>query len=270
MQTPSDRKSSSVPIDPRSSAAAEVDVLAQVVLCRVLKLGLDRPAADAHQTFFSAEGKQTLRRAVELLDPKPDGGLRRAQERLAGRPAVGAQFLRDAYDRMFGHTLRGQVCPYECEYGKPGVFRQAQELADLGGSYSAFGLQPHAAKHQRHDHIACQMEFLEFLAQKKLWAMQHGDAEMAEITSGAFRQFLRDHTGRFGPVFAVALRRADPDGFYGALGALLESYLTTICEQLGVETGPKTLQLRPDEPDTTPMACGTPDLLVQIGEGHDG
>jgi TorA maturation chaperone TorD len=207
------------------------ELLATAVLCRALKIGFDRPDIETQGTFFTTEGVQTLHRAAEQLVGDTTDRVPECVSRIASLHPRGVEDLQPVYDRLFGHTLRSQVCPYECEYGKPGVFRQAQELADLGGFYAAFSLQTRAAKHQRHDHIACELEFLQFLCHKELWAIENEDREMQEVTAEAARRFLKQHLARFGPAFAAGLRNADPEGFYGELGALLHSFLMALCRR---------------------------------------
>ena len=245
------------------------ELLATAVLCRALKIGFDRPENETHRTFFTTDGLTTLRRAAEQLVGDATSSMSDCVSRIASRRPSGVEHLQHVYDQLFGHTLRSQVCPYECEYGQPGVFRQAQELADLGGFYAAFALQTRAAKHQRHDHIACELEFLQFLCHKELWAIENEDREMQEVTAKAARQFLKEHLARFGPAFAAELQDADPEGFYGVLGAFLHFFLMTVCQRAGVSPGPRNLTLRPIEPDRAPMVCGPSEDLVQIGETFD-
>ena len=107
-----------------------------------------------------------------------------------------------AYQRLFGHTARGAVSPYETEYGNESLFQQPQEMGDLAGFYRAFGLRLNVAERERLDHISCECEFMLFLALKEAYALEHADTAMGEETSKAVRLFLRDHLGRFGPTFA--------------------------------------------------------------------
>lgn len=242
-------------------------LLARGVFYRALKLGLDWPTEDTHRAFLDNERCNALRLAARTL---ADARLIATVDQLHGLPPS-----RDTYERLFGHTLRGRVCPYECEYGHRALLQQAQELADLAGFYAAFGLRIGEARHERPDHVACEIEFLEFLIRKECWALEHGDREMAETTSAAARKFLADHLARFGRAFAVALQEAQPDGFYGALGELCEAFLRLECERLDLPLGPKVLELCSTEPDDVPMACGSGDSgesdeLVQLGSGPPG
>lgn len=271
MPTPSDTRSPKAGLaTPSGGPTVEIDdLLARVVLCRALRQGFDRPCRELHELFFSDRGRRALRRAVRRLDARPAAPLRQALDQLYGRrrPRLGA--LQQLYDRIFGHTLRGNVCPYEIEYGRSQALQQAQELADLAGFYAAFGLQPAADRRERPDHVACELEFLEFLYRKEIWAIQRRDPEMRETTRRAAQRFLRDHLARFGRAFGLELWREDPDGFFGRLGLLCEAFLAAECERLDLPLGPRFLELRSDEADIAPAACGSSEKLVRIGGGGD-
>lgn len=251
-------------------ATAEIDdLLARVVLCRALRQGFERPNQELHGLFFSEPGRRALRRAARRLDAGAGAALGQALDLLYGRrrPPLGA--LQQQHDRIFGHTLRGNVCPYEVEYGRTQALQQAQELADLAGFYAAFGLRPAADRRERPDHVACELEFLEFLYRKEIWSIQLRDSEMRGTTQRAVRRFLRDHLARFGRAFGLELWREDPDGFFGHLGLLCEAFLAVECERLDLPLGPRFLELRSEDADIAPAACGPSEKLVRIGGGSD-
>jgi TorA maturation chaperone TorD len=257
-------------VDTVTAAADATDrLLARGVLYRALKLGLDRPAEATVRLFFDGEGRQVLSQAAWSLEEGQPGPLGAAVDRLCALAEPGLDELRLAHERLFGHTLRGRVCPYECEYGHRALLQQAQELADLSGFYAAFGLRASETRHERADHIACQFEFLEFLVRKECWALARGDAEMAEVTASAARFFLGDHLARFGRAFAHSLQEAAPDDLYGVLGGLCEALLRFECGRLDLPLGPEVLGLCSTEPDGVPMACGSDgaEELVQLGSG---
>ena len=231
--------------------------LARAVLARTLKDGLSFPTRRTLRAFRN-EGRKALRRAAV---PEPGAGsagaaLVEAAERLCAVRAASPEGLRDEYESLFGHALRGRVCPYETEYAGGALFQHAQELADISGFYRAFGLEAAWANGERVDHAACEFEFLEFLSMKEAWALEPRDAEMLEVTRRAARGFLRDHLARFGVAFGTSLRREGRDGFYGRLGALCTAFLRSECARLGLRTGPELLELRPEVEDPVPMACG--------------
>jgi len=288
---------------------SEVDLaLCRATLYSALALGFRPPTEETVARLVSKEGAVTLADAAAILDSHPhpyplpfrarettstlsfeerdrvrrDFGLAATVKSLDGAQAASVIELSASYRRLFGHTALGAVPPYETEYGSEALFQQPQELGDLMGFYSAFGLTLNAAEHERPDHISCECEFLSFLALKEAYALEHNDASMLEGTRAATRLFLRDHLGRFVPAFAKRLTRIgyphprplpagegwgegagntealhdDPQSFYGALGNLLLTFVNQECARFGVPLGPAGQELRPATDDRVPMACG--------------
>lgn len=259
----------SLPATPRAYSETDAQdlLLARAALCRFLRLGLAPPDRRNHETLCSAATWTAMELAARTLDRTPNGELLAAAEAFEADPAWTLAEARKAHRHLFGHTLRGRVCPYECEYGRRPLLQQAQELADLAGFYRAFGLRPSRRRPERPDHVACELEFLEFLSVKEALALERRDDESREVTRGAVRRLLMEHLGRFGRAFARSLAEAAPERFHGRLGVLLEAFLVVECERLELPLGPAMLELRAEVPDQTPMACGSDDELVRLGDG---
>ncbi|HXG51311.1 MAG TPA: molecular chaperone TorD family protein [candidate division Zixibacteria bacterium] len=242
----------------------EIDLaLGRAVLYSALALGFRPPDDEMRARLCSAEGSAVLAGAAERLDQS--GNLAAAARALAAVDS-GRDRLVESYHRLFGHTARGAVSPYETEYGSEALFQQPQEMGDLMGFYRAFGLALNAAEHERPDHISCECEFASFLALKEAHALESGDAPMLEETRKAARLFLRDHLGRFAPAFAAKLRQQDA-AFYGALADLCERLVTADCSRAGVPHGPRSLSLRPVGDDGIPMACGATECPAMPAAG---
>ena len=253
--------------------AAIDEALARSVLYHAVTLGLRPPAEGAAGSLLGPSARAAIREAARFLDARLSSveAVLPAVETFCSRAASPADRLL-AHARLFGHS-RGLVCPFETEYGAEGAFGQPQELADIAGSYLAFGLEPLEGGDERVDHVACECEFMDFLARKQAFALgsldtsedREGAKGRLATVQGASRGFLRDHLGRFGRAFASRLIQEDKDGFHGALGAVLFRFLTQECHRLGLSPGPPSLELRPPVPDGTPLACGRPDdELIQI------
>jgi TorA maturation chaperone TorD len=221
--------------------------LARAVVARYLKLALSSPHASTHRELESARATAALGEAAVVLGIESNGVTRR-------KPPLSE--LVGGYVRLFGHSLRGRVCPYEIEYGKREPILQAQELSDVSGFYRAFGLEASSSTIERWDHIAVELEFVELLSTKEAYALETRQDEMFEVTRHALKRFVREHVGFFGIALGGTLEREDPDGFYGGIGGLLVSFLSEISRELGVPAGPRTLPLSSVEDDGVPMACG--------------
>jgi TorA maturation chaperone TorD len=220
--------------------------LARAVLAHHLKLALRAPDPSSHREL-SSHGSGAVRRAAAVL------GI--AESAIPRTPALPE--LASVHTRLFGHSLRGRVCPYEIEYGKREPIAQAHELSDISGFYRAFGLEPCAKLNERWDHVGVELEFVELLSLKEAYALETGDEEMFELTRRALERFVREHLGYFGMALGARLEEEDPHGFYGRIGRLLARYLASVSAELGISAGPATLPLSAFEDDGVPMACGS-------------
>ncbi len=249
--------------DPKSD---EVDIaLCRSILYEALALGFRPPTPETISRLASPEGAAGLAAAGAVLDESSGTELAQLTLRVPVSPIPPSpEGLQASFCCLFGHTARGGVPPYETEYGEDALFQPPQEMSDLGGFYQAFGLILRPVEHERIDHIACECEFLLFLARKEAYALVHDDAAMLEETRRATRLFLRDHLGRWAPAFGRKLVREDQGGFYGALGDLLVGFVAHECARVGVAAGPDLLRLRSTSLGDAPMACGSGDDLLQI------
>ncbi len=239
-----------------ATPTAEIDAaLSRAVLYSALALGFRPPEEETITRLCSKDGSAVLAEAAALLDPGQASALASACLLLTTHASL--LTVTASHRRLFGHTARAGVPPYETEYGAEALFQQPQELGDLHGFYNAFGLELNRAERERADHVSCECEFLAFLALKEVYALEHADAAMLEETRKAERLFLREHLGRFLPAFANKLAREDEGGFYHALGELARRLIARECARWNVPLGSGSLSLRPATDDRVPMACGT-------------
>ena len=258
--------------------AGDLDATAySVALCRnalygALSLGLHPPTREGLAQLATPQTRKAILEAARCLErdaagaaePEKGGGAPASARlttsaRIWGRDLgrLGLEEAIGAHERLFGHTVRGRVCPYESEYGENALFQQAHQLADLAGFYAAFGLALAEAEHERADHISCELEFMEFLARKEAYALEAGDGVMLQGTRRGARLFLQEHLGRFGRAFGLSLQEAAPHGFHAGLGRLLHDFLLLDSRRQGIETGPAGLQLRDPTEADVPMQCGS-------------
>ncbi len=244
------------------------EVLARSLLWRALSLAFQPVSQDAVKALRDTAGSSALRIAAHLLDPvhRKDGSdlPRLVDAWLETFHSLSEDSLRRSQARLFGHTVRGPVCPYEAEYGQDGLFQQPQHLASLNGFYRAFGLRVGRDPRERPDHIGAELEFMDFLCRKQAFARQQEDAEMEEVARQAGRLFLKEHLGRFGRAFASKVTRGDREGFLGRAASLMFELITRECDRLGLEAGPSKLRLRPVAEDKVPMACAGEAPLVEL------
>ena len=242
-----------IPFEAKPALEMADGALCRSALYEALALGLRAPTDETVTRLASPDGAAALADAAEVLDGAWGSSLASQVRRLplaSGRDAMGA-----AFPRLFGHTARGAVPPYETEYGEDSLFQPMREMSDLAAFYRAFGLALNPEAHERLDHVSCECEFLAVLTRKEAYALEREDPAMLDATQHAARLFLRDHLGRWALGFGRKLARADPGGFYGALGELCQAFVSHECALAGVTSGPEFLRLRSVWPEV-PMACG--------------
>jgi TorA maturation chaperone TorD len=239
---------------PSESDAATDAALCRGTLYSALALGFQPPTSETVRLLAQPEGIAALSAAAARLDAVLRTDRLEGLVSAMSDPSLEVGALSEDHRRLFGHTARGQVSPYETEYGDEALFQQPQELSDLAGFLHAFGLILRPEMHERIDHVSCECELLAFLAYKEAYARRENDAGMLRATERAAFLFLRDHLARFAAAFAHRLRRAD-GGFYSRLGRLLTALLAADCERLGIAMGPALLPLRPDPALAAPMGC---------------
>ncbi len=236
----------------------EIDrALGRSILYEVLALALRQPGPELVARLGSSEAREELALVAASLD-EGDGAIRRAVDALM---SAGSGNLGGPFEALFGHTARGKVPPYETEYGIDDPFRQAQELADIGGFYRAFGLALAPSQHERNDHIAVELEFLSFLCRKEAYQTCEGDWVSRGEVRQAERIFLRDHTSTFARAFAVGLLREAADPFFRAAGGLCLAFLDVERRSMDLPLGPEFVRLRSTEEIDVPMACGSCKLM---------
>ncbi len=239
-----------------TTATNEELALCRSILYDALSLGFRPPTHESVERLAKPEAAEALADAAFAIDSGHN--LSQLARKLGQFDAPDAlETIAKTFSYLFGHTARGEVPPYETEYGAASLFQQPQELSDISGFMRAFGLVMEKASHERIDHISCEFEFMCFLCRKEAYAIKNNDDAMLDVTSKAQSRFLRDHLGTFARAFACRIERADSDGFFGALGALCGAFIQSEAKRIGITLGPEHMQLRSTEEDNVPMACAS-------------
>ncbi|WP_347273456.1 molecular chaperone TorD family protein [Candidatus Kuenenia sp.] len=172
--------------------------------------------------------------------------------------------LQRIYNRVVGHTI-SKDCPlYEGQYGAAHVFQQVQDLADIQGFYRAFGLDISEEEKERCDHISVELEFLQFLLYKQAYAIENHGKEEAEICLDAQKKFLKEHAGKWMPLFALLFGKKSIDGFYFAISEVMKEFIKLEMDLLGVQTETfKESDLNQD------VVAGAPDECLSCASSVD-
>jgi len=160
--------------------------------------------------------------------------------------------------RVFGPIIPQDCPPYESEYGKAHIFRQAHDMGDIAGFYRAFGLEVSDEAKERLDHISIELEFMHFLTYKEAHALKHHGIEKAEICREAQMKFLKDHLGKWVPLFTRLLSKKALAGFYNDLAKFLEDFISFegfLLKVKPVELGEQELKPGTFEPERGSISC---------------
>jgi len=172
--------------------------------------------------------------------------------------------LQDEHRRVFSNVISLDAPPYETLFGNEHVFQQSHTMGDIAGYYKAFGLELAEVVHERLDHLSIEFEFLHFLAYKESYALCHDGEEKLQIVVTANKKFVRDHIGRWVPMFADMASKKAQRGFYMHLCELCKAFLKFECAYLGVTPQPyKETDYKPatfNPPEGAVFECGAQDL----------
>lgn len=196
---------------------------------------------------------ETWRSARALAEGLADGD--DAERRLAGLVDGLADAGREAeYVELFEHG-QARVPIHETEYGRMRGMSKGNELADIAGFYTAFGMDraDGSAARQMHDHLAVELEFYGTLLAREAALAERGEAEGVEIVSDARRKFLADHLGRLAPAVAAQAKVKD-SAAWGPVFDAASGLVVDECRRAQVTPAPLDFFAGDGEPDE--VCCG--------------
>ncbi len=220
--------------------------LARSLAYRVLSQCFTYPTEEAVAELRNVDLPQVLEEAAYL--PGQLLSLLRTLEDQLG--AIDAVSLQTEHRRVFSHIMSADCPPCETAYTTSQVVQEVQELADISGFFSAFGVE--LEEKERPDHISVELEFMHLLTYKEAHALIHHGPGKARLCRVAQRKFMHDHLGRWAGVFAERLRAKAGDGFFGAVASLTDSFITADVALLKARpeialNDPRTEKLGPEE-----------------------
>ena len=186
------------------------------------------------------------------------------------------QDLRDEHRRVFSNVIALDCPPYETLFGNDHVFGQSYVMGDIAGFYSAFGLQLSPDIHERLDHLSVELEFMHYLSYKESYAILHDGSEKLKTVVEAEKKFVKEHIGRWVPLFSGMLKRKADYGFYKILADFTSDWMAFEIAFLGVTPEPYSeTDYRPASymnPEGQTFECGAQDkgnelsmLMSEVG-----
>ncbi|GJL50961.1 MAG: hypothetical protein NPIRA01_21880 [Nitrospirales bacterium] len=270
---------SAVKISPKDAPSVE-RALARSKLYLLLSWSYLYPEDDEFLEYLqSGEFVEDGRAALENLNKSLEGkGGPEAKERLQAisqhlanieewvsseGSSWNLQDLRDDHRRVFSNVISLDCPPYETLFGNDHVFGQSYTMGDIAGYYSAFGLQLSSDIHERIDHLSVELEFIHYLAYKESYALIHDGPEKLKMVVDAEKRFVKEHVGRWVPLFSGMLKRKADFGFYKALADFTSDWVAFEVDYLDVTPQPYSeTDYRPanyTSPEGQTFECGAQD-----------
>ncbi|MGH7216452.1 MAG: TorD/DmsD family molecular chaperone, partial [Nitrospiraceae bacterium] len=184
--------------------------------------------------------------------------------------------LQAEHRRVFSNVITLDCPPYETLFGNDHVFAQSQVMGDIAGFYRAFGVELSKDIHERLDHLSVEFEFMHFLAYKESYSRCHDGADKTQIVLDAQKKFVKNHIGRWVPLFCRMLVKKAGSGFYKHVADLMAEWMDFEAAFLGVVPQPYSeTDYRPatfNSPEGQTYECGAQDqgnelslLLNEVG-----
>ncbi|NGZ60344.1 MAG: hypothetical protein CV081_07565 [Nitrospira sp. LK265] len=232
-----------------------------------------RAALDALEVALGADGSGL---AKEKLSPLKQQFVR--VESLIASECVNWHLsdLQSEHRRVFSNVITLDCPPYETLFGNDHVFAQSHVMGDISGFYKAFGVELSKDIHERLDHLSVEFEFMHFLAYKESYSLCHDGPEKTQIVVDAQKKFVKNHVGRWVPLFCRMLTKKADSGLFKLVADLTADWMEFETVFLGVTPQPYTeTDYRPatfSSPEGQTYECGAQDqgneltmLLNEVG-----
>ncbi len=184
--------------------------------------------------------------------------------------------LQSEHRRVFSNVITLDCPPYETLFGNDHVFAQSHVMGDIAGFYKAFGVELSRDIHERLDHLSVELEFMHFLAYKESYSRCHDGADKTQIVVDAQKKFVKNHIGRWVPLFCRMLARKADSGFFKLMADITSDWMDFEVAFLSVNPQPYSeTDYRPatfSAPEGQTYECGAQDqgnelsmLLNEVG-----
>lgn len=139
------------------------------------------------------------------------------------------------YTRLFDHTDRIPVVPWESVYLSTDNLLFQEETLDVRSWYLNYGLEITRKYKEPDDHIGLELAFLAHLASLSLNAFEEGDKSKFEEMLFAQRRFLSAHPLMWMPTWCDLVEEHAHTDFYRGVALILRGALMEIAEILELE-----------------------------------
>jgi len=209
-----------------------------------------RAALDALEAALDGTGGERAKQKLALMHKQLD-----QIEKFVTSECVNWQLtnLQDEHRRVFSNVITLDCPPYETLFGNDHVFAQSHVMGDISGFYKAFGVELSKDIHERLDHLSVEFEFMHFLAYKESYSRCHDGADKTQIVVDAQKKFVKNHIGRWVPLFCRMLTKKADSGLFKHVAELTSDLMDFEAAFLGVTPQPYS------EADYRPATFNSPE-----------
>jgi len=157
-----------------------------------------------------------------------DEGYRAISAFLGGMTASTELELRIDYVRAFigeGTDGKSAAYPFESVYTSAQRLRMQDARDEVLAIYRSEGLNRSVDWHDDEDHVALELEFMQYLCERLVEAVEQGDFERADSLLATQGGFLNAHLCNWVPLMTADMRTFARSGLYKGLATLTEGYL---------------------------------------------
>ena len=232
-----------------------------------------RAALEGMRNSLDGMGGERAKQKITALQKQLD-----QIEKLVAAECVNWQLsdLQSEHRRVFTNVITLDCPPYETLFGNDHVFAQSHVMGDIAGFYKAFGVELSKDIHERLDHLSVEFEFMHFLTYKESYSRCHDGVEKTDIVVDAQKKFVKNHVGRWVPLFCRMLAKKADSGLFKLVADSMSDWMDFEVAFLGVTPQPYSeADYRPatfNAPEGQTYECGAQDqgnelsmLLNEVG-----
>jgi len=143
-----------------------------------------------------------------------------------------AAALSAEYANLFLNAGNNPVFPYESVYTSPEKLLMQKARDEVLREYRQQGLDRSEKSNEPEDHLAIELEFMSFLCQKTIKALQIENREQGIAYLQKQKEFLEQHLLVWCPGFCDDLAQASESDFYRGIAFLTKIFLNSELETL--------------------------------------
>lgn len=190
---------------------------ARAEVYRLLSRGYYAPPAGSPEGDFLA----SLKKALDTLALHPCAAKPKNTKVCLKTPAP--EELAVEYTRLFRGPVKAEVYPYESMYVEGDVM--GRSTLDVVKVYREAGVSVSGEFKDLPDHISAELEFMHYLCQRELDALQSGAREEAGRFRKMSQAFLRNHLSRWVPQFTDLVTQHASTPYYLTVAEMTREFI---------------------------------------------